>query len=296
MSTKYTREEKREYFKKQMEELKGTIEDKITDFIENSDELKNFIAFRRKYFYSYSLNNTLLIYKQLPEASYVTGYRKWVELGYRVKKGSKALSILIPMIKQEENKTTGESEKKIYGFKKGNVFDLSQVEATEHAQELPSVDISIKVTKDTVYKPGALLGATRQFIEQHCPVIDSDNLGEAMGMTDGKNIYIKPTRNKIDMTGVMVHEFSHYHNHFGDNRKELSKNLKESEAELTTLIFGSYFNLNIEGAYNYLGMYRKERDLAACCEKAYKTFDYIIDGSENTIGLEQILGGQKNEG
>ena len=286
---KYTNEEKREFFKKQMEELKENIEDKIQSFILDSDELKKFISFRRKHFYSYSLNNTLLIYKQMPEAKFVTGYKKWKELGYTVKKGSKALSIMIPMIKKIENKATGKIESKIFGFKKGNIFDVSQVEATKEAIELPSVDVSLKMTILTPCTPQRLLTSTKAFIEQHCPVIESRDLRQALGMTDGKNIYIKLTKNRVDMAGILIHEFTHYHNHFKENRKELTKDLKESEAELCTLIFGSYFNLNVEGAYKYLSMYKDDRDLMKCFETAYKTFEYILDGSENQKGLESIL-------
>ena len=81
MAKEYSKEKKIEYFKKQMKELKGTIKDKIQSFLENSDELKKFIDFRRQHFYSYSLNNSVLIYKQCPEASYVAGYNKWKSLG-----------------------------------------------------------------------------------------------------------------------------------------------------------------------------------------------------------------------
>ncbi|GLI57789.1 hypothetical protein PM10SUCC1_33030 [Propionigenium maris DSM 9537] len=289
MSKKYSKEEKREYFRKQMEELKEGIEDKITDFLENSEELKSFISFRRKHFKNYSINNTLLIYRQMPEASYVAGFWKWQELGYKVKKGSKSISILIPMIRKDE-----EEKDKIYGFKKGSVFDVSQVEATKGAQELPSIDTSIKATKDTVFSPVRLLDSTKEYIEQFCPIITDRELGTALGATDGKNIYLKITNNRVDMTGVLIHEFAHYHNHFGDNRKELTKNQKESEAELTTLIFGSFFNLNIEGAYKYLSMYRKDRNLAECFEKAYSTFISILDGFEGKRGLEWILKGQES--
>ncbi len=291
MVKKYSKEEKREYFKKQMEELKGTIEDKITDFIENSEELKKFIEFRRKYFYSYSINNTLLIYRQMPQATFVAGFNKWKSLGYKVKKGSKALNILIPMIRKDE-----EDKDKIYGFKQGKVFDRSQVEATENAQGLPSIDVSIKATKETEYSPKEIFEATKKYVRQHCPLIERDDLGQAMGMTNGKEIYVKPTTNKVDMAGVIVHEFSHYYNHYGENRKELNKNQKESEAELTTLIFGSYFNLNINGTYKYLSMYRKDRDLASCFEKAYSTFIEMLDGNDDKRGLELILEGQNNEG
>ncbi len=288
MKKSYSKEEKREYFRKQMDELKEGIEDKITDFLKNSDELKRFIAFKRKHFKNYSINNTLLIYRQMPKASYVAGFRKWEELGYRVKKGSKSINILIPMIRKDEKE-----KDRIYGFKKGSVFDISQVEATEEAQELPSIDTSIKATKDTVYSPIRLLESTKEYIEQFCPIITDRELGATLGATDGKQIYLKITNNRVDMTGVLIHEFSHYHNHFGDNRKELTKDQKESEAELTTLIFGSFFDLNIEGAYKYLSMYRKERNLAECFEKAYSTFVGILDGFEGKRGLEWILKGQE---
>jgi hypothetical protein len=293
---KYSSEDKRSYFKAQMDQLKGTIEDKIHSFLENSEELKKFIDFRRQHFHSYSLNNSVLIYKQCPEASYVAGYNKWKSLGYSVRKGEKGLSILIPLIKNTEDEKTSTEKKVIYGFKKGIVFDLSQVEATEEAVELPNIDISIKETDNTLYDSKELLYGTRAFIEQHCPVIESRDLDRAMGMTDGKNIYVKATDNFVDMAGVLVHEFAHFLNHYKENRYKLTKNLKESEAELCTLIFGSYFNLDINGAYKYLSMYRKERDIGQCFETAYRTFEYIIDGSENKRGLESILGGHKIEG
>lgn len=292
---KYSSEEKREYFKEQMEKLKEGIEDKIQEFILNSDDLKKFISLRRKHFYNYSLNNTLLIYRQCPTASYVTGFNKWKELGYRVKKGAKSLSILIPMIRKIEDKESGKLELKIYGFKKGNVFDISQVEATEKAVELPSIDVSVKGTEKTQHTPKRILEATRKFIEQHCKVVESMNLGQSLGMTNGREIYVKPSKNKIDMASILIHEFSHYHNHYKENRKELTKNLKESEAELTTLIFGSYFNLDIEGAYRYLSMYKKDRDIFKCFETAYRTFEYILDGDGQNKGLELILGGEGSE-
>lgn len=292
---KYTKEQKREFFKKQMEELKDTIEDKIQDFIADSNELKEFINFRRKHFYSYSLNNTLLIYKQCPKASFVTGFNKWKELGYRVKKGSQALSIMIPLIRTIENKDTRKTESKIYGFKKGNVFDISQVEATDKAIDLPTIDVSIKAKKNSKYSSTKILKSIKSFIGQHCKVIETMDLGQSLGMTNGKEVYVKPSKNKVDMASILVHEFSHYHNHYKENRKELTKDQKESEAELTTLIFGSYFNFEVNGAYKYLSMYKKDRDILKCFETAYKTFEYILDGKEAIKGLELILGGNNNE-
>ena len=69
-----------------MLKLKNGIDEKIEDFLQNSDELKKFIAFRKNNFYDYSIRNTILIYKQNPNATLVAGLKKWNELGYKVKK------------------------------------------------------------------------------------------------------------------------------------------------------------------------------------------------------------------
>lgn len=290
---KFSKEEKRKYFKKQMNKAKEKVEDKIQDFLDNSEELRRFIEFRRMNFRTYSLHNTFLIYSQLPTATRVAGFRKWNELGYHVRKGEKGLDILIPLLKKEKDEDTGEERKRIYGFKVGKVFDLSQVEAEEGAKTIPEIDIAVYMTKDTQYTAEELFRATKTFIGQHCEVVEENSLGGALGMTDGKKVYVvKNPENMVDVAGVMVHEYSHFHNHFGENRKELTKDRKETEAELTTMIFGSFFNLDVENTYKYLAFYREERNVTDCFETAYKTFEYMLEGKENTKGLSEILSKQ----
>ena len=129
-----------------MEALKLGINSKIEDFLKNSDELKAFIEFRKANFYNYSIRNTILIYKQNPLATFVAGFRKWRELGYKVKKGAKAIQILIPLIRNIINDRK-EVEEDIYGYKYVNVFDKSQVEATENAVKFPEINIEMKISK-----------------------------------------------------------------------------------------------------------------------------------------------------
>ena len=97
------------------------------------------------------------------------------------------------------------------------------------------------------------------------------------------------------MAAVLIHEFAHLHNHFKENRKTLTKDQKETEAEITAMIFASYFNLNHENRFKYLAMYRKNRDLDKCFTTALNTFDYIILGVNGKNGLETILEGLKKE-
>ena len=81
-----------------MIKLKNGIDEKIEDFLHNSDELKRFIAFRKNNFYDYSIRNTILIYKQNPNATLVAGLKKWNELGYKVKKAAEQFQYLFLLL------------------------------------------------------------------------------------------------------------------------------------------------------------------------------------------------------
>ena len=84
-----------------------------------------------------------------------------------------------------------------------------------------------------------------------------------------------------------------YFNHYKENRKNLTKDEKETEAEITAMIFSSYFNLNHENRFKYLAMYRKNRELDKCFSTALNTFNYILLGEDVKSGLKTILEGLK---
>ena len=48
-------------------------------------------------FHHYSWNNCILIAIQMPEASFVAGFRRWLEFGRHVRKGEKGIGILAPL-------------------------------------------------------------------------------------------------------------------------------------------------------------------------------------------------------
>ena len=294
--TKFSKEEKSEYFKNQLQELKDSIEDKILNFLENSQELKNFIKFKNDHFRTYSFRNSMLIYNQFPTASYVAGFNKWKELGYSVVKGSKAIKILVPLIKKNED-SKSEDSKEIYGFRAVNVFDVSQVQAGPNATPLPSIDLDIQSTEHMEYSEESLFNACKIFVESKCPlhIVKEDTLHDCLGLTNGKEIFLLDTQKPLDMAAVLVHEYSHYFNHYKENRKSLTKDEKETEAEITAIIFASYFNLNHENRFKYLAMYRKNRELDKCFTTALNTFDYLLLGEDGKSGLKSILGSLEKE-
>src|SRR5450432_4659429 len=56
----------------------------------------------------YSVNNQLLIAFARPDATFVAGFRAWLELGYQVRKGEKAIWILAPLKIKERERVSGE--------------------------------------------------------------------------------------------------------------------------------------------------------------------------------------------
>lgn len=268
--------------------LKNGINEKIEDFLQNSEELKKFIEFRKNNFYDYSIRNTILIYKQNPNASLVAGLKKWNELGYRVKKGSRAISILVPLVRNIIK--DGKQNEEIYGYRPVNVFDKSQVEATENAVEIPTINTEMKSSEDFKYTPMKLYRAVKKCIEQYAPIELKKTFydDEVSGQTDGKTIYIKKSNNRIDMAGVMVHEFIHYNCHFNDKEK-ISKSRGEIEAELGALIFGTHFDLDTSGTYKYLSSYRRGVDLEKSFEKVLGIMEQLIYGTEEKQGIQDIV-------
>lgn len=77
------------------------IEQGVKD-VYSSESFKRYLSCLSK-FHSYSLNNTLLILTQKPDASLVAGYRSWqINFNRHVDKGEKGLMILAPVTYKED--------------------------------------------------------------------------------------------------------------------------------------------------------------------------------------------------
>src|SRR3954468_17627013 len=81
----------------------------------------------------YSLSNQLLIALACPQATFVAGFRAWLELGYCVRKGERAIRIMAPVpVKDREpdgqEQPGGDVEPRARVlFRAVSVFDVSQV-------------------------------------------------------------------------------------------------------------------------------------------------------------------------
>src|SRR5207244_9017424 len=51
-------------------------------------------------FHTYSFGNQILLALQAPHATYVAGFRRWLQLGRHVRRGEKGLAILAPIVRR----------------------------------------------------------------------------------------------------------------------------------------------------------------------------------------------------
>lgn len=97
--------------KDRMREIVDSIENGIKELFE-SDKYRKYLATMSR-FHRYSVNNTMLIYMQRPDATHVAGFNKWRDqFGRNVLKGEKGIRIIAPTPykkKVEEIKTDPET-------------------------------------------------------------------------------------------------------------------------------------------------------------------------------------------
>ena len=96
-------------------------------------------------FHTYSLNNTILISMQRPDATLVTGYERWKSMGRQVKKGEKAIRIIAPTtIKEKRQQKKLDEENKPVLDENGDP-EMEQVKPE---------DISIRSSRRLLFRKG----------------------------------------------------------------------------------------------------------------------------------------------
>jgi N-terminal domain of anti-restriction factor ArdC len=144
---KFSDEERAEYRKAQRDEATHNLEAAV----ESMQSTEGFAAWltARARFHNYSLNNTMLLIAQLPEATRVASAKVWRELGRYPAKGSHALRVFAPIEwwipcdagddGARYNAKRKRYERKARSFKLVPVFDVSQTDGDELPEPPASV-------------------------------------------------------------------------------------------------------------------------------------------------------------
>lgn len=284
----------------QIKEITDKLQQGIEDLFD-SDTYKNYLKTMSK-FTSYSLNNTLLIAMQKPDATTVAGYTTWKQMNRSVAKGSRAIKILAPCIykKKPDSDTTDtydkitqnnkdnakpeEPEKILVGFKIVNVFDISQTEG----EPLPELAHKLDGTVDG-YSDFMLA------LEQYSPVpIEFKSIeGSANGYYHliNKNIVIDDGMSQMMNCKTAVHEIAHALLHDNDSGLEkdssLNKQTKEVQAESVAFTVSNYFGIDTSDySFGYIGGWSNGKDLKelkSSLETIRQTSQMIITGIEQKL-------------
>lgn len=273
--------------KDRLKEITDSIEQNIKDLFQ-SDKYMEYLRTMSR-FHRYSLNNTLLIAMQKPDATLVAGFNKWRDqFGRNVKRGEKGIKIIAPTpfkkkIEQERidpdtqapvlnpdgSIVMEEKEIKIPMYKVVSVFDVAQTEGK------PLPQLAGNLTGD-VKQYEIFMEALRR--SSPVPMVFeriADNSDGYFSLTD-QRIAIREGMSEVQTVSAAIHEIAHskLHNREqvrlaaaqGDETKEppKPKNRRTEEVEAESISFAvcAYYGIATgENSFGYIASWSKDKEL-----------------------------------
>ena len=206
--------------RERLREITDGIEQGIKELFESEKYMRYLSVMSR--FHRYSVNNTMLIYMQKPDATLVAGYNKWKDQFERhVKKGEHGITIIAPtpykkkieeqkldpdtkapILDQDGKIVTEEKEIEIPMFRPVKVFDVSQTDG----KPLPELASSLS---GNVPNYEAFMEALRRSalvpITFEAMAADTDGYFSA----DHQKIAIRQGMSEVQTVSATVHEIAH---------------------------------------------------------------------------------------
>ena len=252
--------------KERLKDITDSIEKGIQELFQ-SDKYAQYLRTMSR-FHKYSVNNTMLIYMQRPDATLVAGFNKWRDQFERnVKKGEKGIKIIaptpfkkkieeqkldpdtkLPMLDADGKVIMEEKEIKIPMFKPVTVFDVSQTDG----KPLPQLasDLSGNVQNYEVFM---------EALRRSSPVpIDFKPLqdgSDGFFSLDSQSITIREGMSEVQTVSAVIHEIAHSKLHNEKNEPAPPNATKYQEIEIFD-IPGLFSNGRIDAADIPEGLYR----------------------------------------
>lgn len=231
--------------KKEVDEFGKMLQSGIKEYIE-SDRYKELLN-NMANFHDYSVNNSIGIMLQKPDATLVAPYTKWQKLNRQVKKGEKGIVILCPVKYKKMTEETKLDEKgnpvldkdgyeikeKIYQnlvtFKIGFVFDKSQTVQLEGKKEFV-----LEPVNELKQKVGQSYGELMYAIQEISPVpVSFEKIQSgAKGYYDDKHVKIVVNQgmSELQTLKTLIHETAHariHGSHWESDYKKISFDVRE---------------------------------------------------------------------
>ncbi len=294
----------------ELQQITDKLEKGVVEVFQ-SDKYKQFLNTMAK-FPRYSVNNSLLIMMQRPDAQLCQSFTGWKQMGRYVKKGEKGISILAPApykIEKEQTKlddkgkpvfdADGEPVKEkvevtIRAFKVVKTFDLAQTDG----KELPTIGPSELV--------GSIEGYPKilQALQDISPVPVSFEMigGEAKGFyhLEDKKIVVQDGMSEVQTIKTLLHEMAHQKLHDKDavpEAKDITRSGKEVEAESVAYVVCQHYGINTSDySFSYVAGWSEGKEtpeLKASLDKIRQTasdFIYQIDQRMEVLTAEKEQG------
>ncbi|MCT7690229.1 MAG: ImmA/IrrE family metallo-endopeptidase [Lactobacillus crispatus] len=294
-----------------VEKLKKGLLKEVENYTQSPEKVVEMLDFMSK-FHNYSERNALLIHMQRPGATAVGSYAKFKKLGYSVNKGEKGIKIFVPSkatvfyrqgkdgkknLTSLKNATKEEKQQIKEGnidsyqktfYKIGTVFDAPQTNmpkekypelypnrhqdfAMENPEQLDLLEKGLRSVADDMKMP----------VVTYNP-FDAEIRDKYKDPQNAKGYFNRAT-NEIVLNGnntptenvsVLAHELGHAQLHNSQKQeKDLPRELKEMQAELTSYLYCSHFGIDTK----------------------QETIDYIASWTSNGQKFNELPNGVKGQ-
>lgn len=279
------------------------LDNGVKDLFE-SEKYENYLRTIAK-FHKYSINNTILIASQMPNATLVAGFNSWKnDFSRYVKKGERGIKILAPIkcktkvmqncVDQDGNPILDKNDKPLQkkteiermSFQVATVFDISQTEG----KDLPR--LGIDTLQGNIRDYEQLFGSLTKI--SPVPVEFHDIRGETKGyyhLTERK-IVLQENMSQMQTLKTLVHEIAHAMLHslpdkISKEMNDKSRNKKEVEAESVAYSVCQYYGIDTSDySFGYIAGWSSGRDrkeLKESLETIHKTAGKLIDAIDNQL-------------
>lgn len=287
---------------KDYKRLSKHLKDGISDYLE-SDTFKNYLNFVSS-FHKYSQKNNRLLLAQNPKVKHVASFKKWQTLGRNVQKGSKALYVYAPFIKdkvdQEGKKVVdknGEIVTETHYFLTP-VFDVSQTEGEplpqlvyhleedliDHQQFTRTYNALVKISPVKVTIDSIRNGANGYYNPETKEIVLQKHLGEAMTIK------------------VLLHEIAHAKLHANSQAKfgDCVYSRQEFEAESVAYVVANHLGIDTSDySFGYLASWTEQGNKIEELTQSLDTITVeartLIEKADELLSMNQRLEVPKNK-
>lgn len=291
--------------KDRLKEITASIEDGIKDLFQ-SEKYKQYLSTMSR-FHKYSVNNTMLIYMQKPDATLCAGFNKWKDQFERnVMKGEKGIKIIaptpfkkkiemekldpdthLPMLDADGKIITEEKTIQIPMYKVVSVFDVSQTDGK------PLPELAANLTGD-VQNYEVFIEALRRSAPVPISVEPMAANMDGFFSPDEQRIAVREGMSEVQTVSATVHEIAHskLHNYEKENEqttagdetaapvKPKSRESEEVEAESISFAVCAYYGISTgENSFGYIATWSRDKELPelrASLETINKTASGLI--------------------